>query len=233
MSRLFFALAALLVLAGCARLGGEAFQASHSGAVPLDAPVGQTFRPATSGIRGIDLLTATYGQEQDPSGTLRATLRDAQSGTALAVVSVGGDRIGDNRWVPVRFDPPVPAPEVASITVTWDGDTPVALRANVPPADFDPVEQDANDPYPGGELLRDGVPAAGDLAFRVLGTGGPRETAAQLVGMVQSAGGRLLRDELGFALSWLALLAGAVTLAVIGFRQRRTHPMAPRTPPGG
>jgi hypothetical protein len=219
---------AVLGLAGCARLGGEAFQASHSGAIPLEVPLGQTFRPATKGIRGIDLLTVTYERTPDPEGVLRVVLGDDQTGATLATASLGGDRVGDNRWVPVRFDPPVPAPRVARLTVAWDGDTPVGLRANFPPPHFDPAEQDANDPYPGGELLRDGTRAAGDLAFRVLGTGGWREAVGQLAGMIRSAGGRLLRDDLPFTLVWLTLVAGAVTLAVTGFQQRHRD----RPPPG-
>ncbi|MGH8929799.1 MAG: hypothetical protein ACRDZO_03955 [Egibacteraceae bacterium] len=220
MNRFLTALAGLLLLTGCARLGGEEFQASHSDAVLLGATVGQTFRPVTSAVRGLDLLTATYGQDPDPDGRLRVTLFDGQRGKRLATATVSGDRIGDNDWVPLRFDPPVPAPEIAEFTVTWEGDTPLGLRANVPPRGFDRREQDPNNPYPGGQLRRNGAAAYGDLAFRVLGTGGTGEAITQLTGMFRSAGDRLIHDELPFTVVWLTLLTGAIALAIVGFRHK-------------
>ncbi len=214
------ALAALLALPGCARLGGEAFQPTHSAAIVLDDPVGQTFRPATDAIAGVDLSIATYRQTADPNGVLTVILRDGLGGRQLRSASVGGEQLLDNQWARVRFASPVPAPEVAAIEVRWDGPTTVGLLANVPPAGYDPAQQDANDPYPGGELIRNGARAQGDLAFRVVGTGGPDELARQLGGILRSAGGRLLRDEPGFTLGWLGLLAGAVAFTVTGQRRR-------------
>lgn len=216
--------AALLALSGCARVGGEAFQPTYSTTIPLDdplgGPVGQTFRPATDAITGIDLFMVAYGQAPDPSGTLTVTLRDGLGGRQLASAIVGGQRIADNQWVPVRFNPSAPAPQTAAIEARWDGATPVGLLANLPPPGYDPARQDANDPYPGGELIRNGARAQGDLAFRVVGAGGADELSRQLGGILRSAGGRLLRDEPAFTLGWLVLLAGAVALAVTGLRQR-------------
>ncbi len=223
MRRPLAALAALILLTGCARLGGEEFQASHSGAVLLGPTVGQTFRPATSAVRGLDVLTVTYGEDLDPDGRLRVTLFDGQRGKRLATATVSGERIDDNEWVPLRFDPPVPSPEIAEFTVAWDGDTPLGLRANVPPRGFDRREQDPNNPYPGGQLRRNGSAAYGDLAFRVLGTGGTGEAITQLTGMFGSAGNRLVHDELPFAVAWLALLTGALALAIMGFRSHSSR----------
>jgi hypothetical protein len=217
----------MLALAGCGRIGGEAFQATHNGAVPVTGAIGQTFRPATGAIRGVDLLTATYGRQADPGGTLTVTLTDAATGLRIGAASVGGAQIGDNRWVAVRFSPPVAAPEVAAVTVRWTGRTPIALRVNAPPPRLDRTVQDINDPYPGGELLVDGGRAAGDLAFRVVGTGGAADAAGQAGGMIRSAGGRLLRNELPFAVAWLGLLGVACGLACSGFvRRRRTEQLA-------
>jgi hypothetical protein len=216
--------AALFGLSGCARLGGEAFQPTHSLDIPftgsLDTPIGQTFRPATKAIAEIDLLTVTYAQLADPRGALTVTLADGLGGRQLARVVVNGAQVEDNHWLPVRFDPPVLAPEVSAITVRWHGTAPVGLLANAPPPGFDRTAQAVNDPYPGGQLTISGMPAAGDLAFRVVGTGGAGAAARQLVGMARSAGGRLLRDELGFTLGWLGLLIGAMALAITGLRQR-------------
>jgi hypothetical protein len=214
------ALAALLALPGCARVGGEAFQPTYSAALPLHASVGQTFRPATDAIAGIDLFTVTYAQPADPRGVLTVTLRDGLGGRQLASATLGGRQIADNRWARARFNPPVPAPQVAAVMVGWDGATPVGLQANIPPPEYDPVQQDANDPYPGGELIWNGVRAQGDLAFRVVGSGDPDELARQLGGILRSAGGRLLRDERSFTLGWLALLASSAALAVTGLRRR-------------
>ncbi len=216
--------AAVLALPGCGRLGGAPFQPTHSLAIPLggalDQPVGQTFRPATDAIAEIDLLTVTYAQLADPGGALTVTLTDHLDGRQLASVTISGAQVEDNHWLPVRLDPPAPAPAVAAITVRWEGATRVGLLANAPPPGFDRAAQDANDPYPGGQLTVNGMPAAGDLAFRVVGTGGAGAAARQLVGILRSAGGRLLRDEPGFTLGWLGLLAGAAALATTGLRRR-------------
>jgi hypothetical protein len=213
-------IAALLAVSGCARLGGEAFQPTYSMALPLGDPVGQTFRPATDAIAGIDLFTVTYAQPADPRGVLTVTLQDGLGGRQLASATLGGQQIADNRGARARFNPPVPAPQVAAVMVRWDGATTVGLQANIPPPGYDPVQQDANDPYPGGELIWNGARAQGDLAFRVVGSGGPDALARQLGGIVRSAGGRLLRDEPAFTLSWLTLLASAVALAVTGLHRR-------------
>jgi hypothetical protein len=221
--RLFAPLLALLALAACARTGGEEFQGTLNGVVPVTGTIGQTFRPATDGVRGVDLLTATYGTLADPKGTLVVTLKDATTGEELRTTRIPGTELGDNQWVAARFDPPVPAPEVAAVSVGWTGATPVALYVNAPPSPLDLRVQDINDPYPGGELLVGGRRALGDLAFRAVGTGGAGAGVGQVVGMIRSAGGRLLRHELGFAVAWLLLLAGTGGLAVWGFRGGRAR----------
>lgn len=215
------ALSAVAVLAGCAGSGGEAFQSTHNGALPLEADrsVGQTFRPASDVVAGVDLLVATYGEQPDPQGRLSATLTDHADGRRLASASVPGAQLDDNAWVRLRFDAPAPAPQVAAIVVTWSGQRPVALRANTPPAELG-EDRPLNDPYPGGELLRDGEPGTGDLAFRVVGAGGVRVAAATYVRLARGFLVGLLADP-GFAVVWLALLVGALVLASTGFRRAR------------
>jgi hypothetical protein len=212
------ALLAVLVLAGC---GGEAFQPTHTGVVPVgeDASVGQTFRPAASSLRGVDLLVATFGRAADPDGTLRVVLRDGREGPAVAEGAVSGDAIGDNRWVAVRFDAPAVVGEFAAIEVTWDGEEPIALRANVPPPE---VGEDRllNDPVPGGQLLRDGEPAAGDLAFRAVGGSHAASLASAVARLARGVVTGLLDRPL-FGGLWLLAMGGSVVLAVWGLRVAR------------
>lgn len=211
-------LAAAATLAGC---GAGPFQPTHTGVVPLggDAAAGQTFRPASARVGRVDLLVATYGRAADPDGVLAVTLRAGAGGEVLARARVPGSALEDNTWVAVPFEgAPVVAGDRAAFEVRWQGAEPVALRANVPPAE---VGEDRllNDPYPGGELLRDGEPAAGDLAFRVAGEGGTVAAAAGVARLARGAGARLLAQPV-FAAAWLLLLAAAVALAVRGLRAR-------------
>jgi hypothetical protein len=208
----------LVMVAGCDRVGGEAFQQSVNGALRLDdRTLSQTFRPATAAVRGVDLLVATYGAAPDPAGVLQVRLLDPDA--ELARARVEGSRLMDNTWLHVAFAEPVTAPEVAAIEVSWDGATPVGLWANTPPAEIAEGRL-VNDPYPGGELLVDGERAAGDLAFRVRGDGGaarlPRALAGIAAGALRGLGDRPL-----FAAGWGLGLLCAVGLAAYGFAQRR------------
>jgi hypothetical protein len=212
--------ASVLLLAGCARLGGEAHQPSHNAALALTEGriLGQTFTVAGSGIVGLDLLMATFAQPADPSGTLTVVLRTELDGAELARGEIPGEDIDDNAWVPVRFDGPQSVTGRPEFEVSWSGAAPVGIRANVPP---DPLPDDVlvNDPYPGGELVLDGELAAGDLAFRVLGADGAAAAPRTLRGL---AGGvvRGLAAQPAFAFGWSALLLGCLALAVAGFRHR-------------
>lgn len=212
-----------LVLAGCARVGGEAFQPTHNGVVPLegDATAGQTFRSATGAVRGVDLLVATFGEAADADGTLTVTLADAATGQELARAEVAGGELADNAWVAVRFGAAVPVGDAAAMEATWDGTRPVALRANTPPAgDHEGGDRLLNDPYPGGELLRDGAPATGDLAFRVVGDPGPGDGIATAAGLARGLAAGLAAQPL-FGVAWVLLLGGALLLALRGVGGRR------------
>lgn len=211
-ARLSVLLLAAVLLAGC---GTEPFQPTHTDAVPLgDAAVaGQTFRPAAGEVTGVDLLVATYQERPDADGTLTVRLRASPQGAVLAETRVPGAALEDNAWVSARFGEAVAVDGQAAIEAAWDGSAPLGLRANVPPADV-PAERLLNDPYPGGELTRHGEPAAGDLAFRVAGTSGPLAWVSRLA---RGAGSALLGAPV-FAVAWLLLLGGAVTLAVAGSR---------------
>lgn len=206
-----------VALTGCQEASGEAFQYSLNAPVMLgDEPVGQTFRPATERVAGADVLVATFDEPVDPQGRLRAVLRDGD-GRVLARTTVEGADLGNDEWAPVRFSPTVPAPEVAAVELTWDGSSPLAVWANVPLDE--PGEDDVlNDPYPGGQLLRDGEPAVGDLAFRAVGSGGPLDAARNVGGILRAGASRLAGDPLFLGL-WVAALAGAGALGVWGLRR--------------
>lgn len=212
---------ATIALAGCARTGGDAFQATLTDAVAVhDEPAGQTFTPGAERLAGLDLLLATFSERPDPDGELVVSLVDRDTRAAVATAEVSADNIADGAWVPVRFDEPARPPSDPAFTVEWTGDSPVGVWANVPPADADADQRLINDPYPGGQLLRDGRPAAGDLAFRVVGDVGPAEP---LRALARLAGGAVLALAAvpWFGLVWAGLLAGALALAVGGFRAHR------------
>lgn len=219
--------AALLVIgafliAGCQAASGEVFQHSFNRPLVLgDDPVGQTFRSVTGQIAGVDVLVATFDEPVDPAGELRMVLRDATDGRVLARASVDSAELANNTWAPVRFSPPVRAPDVAAFELRWDGSSPLAVWANVPLDQPDePGEQDAllNDPYLGGQLLRGGDPATGDLAFRVVGAGGLEDVVRTVAGVL-GGGARRLADRPLFLGLWLLALACAVSLGVWGLRR--------------
>lgn len=206
-----------LGLAGCQEASGEAFQYDFNQPLVLgeDVTVGQTFRPVTDAVAGVDVLTATFGQGPG-GGRLDAVLLDESGGEELARVTLAADEVGDNEWAAIRFSPPVPAPEVAAVELAWRGDGTVAVWANVPQEE--PEGQDLlNDPYTGGQLLVDGERSVGDLAFRVVGTGGPADAARNLAGIARQGLAGLARDPL-FVLGWLLLLGGSGVLATWGLR---------------
>lgn len=212
------ALTAAVLASGCT---GEVFQPTHTGVVPLDGQshAGQTFRAPSDQVTRVDVLVATYGRPADPQGTLSVTLLEAPGGTELASTRVRGDALEDNTWVAARFADPVDVGSGAAVELGWDGAEPIALRANVPPAGND-EDRLLNDPYRGGELLRDGAPATGDLAFRVVGATGPGEAATEIARWVRTAASRLTDRPL-FAAAWLLLVTGAAALALAPLRRRR------------
>lgn len=226
-ARAVAAVALLVLVSGCARLGGEVLQGSHNVALPLATgeTLGQTFATVGDQLVGVDLETATYSRDLD--GTLRVELRDAADGRVLATAEVPGEDVADNGWTPVRFDEPVAAPERARVEVAWDGADPVGLYGNVPDRPRPALEVQApgaadaaplvNDPYPGGTLERDGAPAGGDLAFRVVGRPGAAGVA-RTVGAVLGGLAAGAAQQPVATLLWVAALAGCVTLALRGLR---------------
>lgn len=206
------AMAGLVLLAGCARLGGDALQQSHNGALPLadGDTLSQTFTPGGTPLVEVDLLTATYGQALD--GALLVRLRDADGGRLLAQAEVPGSAVADNGWTAARFAPAVAPPARATLEVRREGAAAVGLYASVLPLDA-AAGRLANDPYDGGELAG----RQGDLAFRVLGS----PDGVALPRRIAGAGGHLLatlaRDP-AFAALWALLLAGC---AVLWLRARR------------
>lgn len=205
-----------VVLAGCQAASGEVFQYSFNQPLLLGdgPPIGQTFRPVTGEVAGVDVLVATFDEPVDTAGELRAVLRDGEDGRVLARATVEHADLGNTEWAPIRFAPAVPAPEVAAVELTWDGASPLAVWANVPQADATDLH---NDPYLGGQLLRAGEPAVGDLAFRVVGSGEPADAARNLARILRGGASRLADAPL-FVGFWLVALAGAVALAVHGLR---------------
>lgn len=217
------AVVALLLLTGCARTGGEPFQPTHNGPLPLDegTTVGQTINPAGDAITGLDVQVATYAAPADPDGTLTLALRDPDTGQRIARTSVAGTELADATWVSLRFDTPVDVPDVVLAELSWEGATRLAVWANTPASPQVRSAGMPNDPYEDGELVVDGLPRAGDLAFRVRGAAGPGAALVQLGEVVASAGSRLLAEPV-FATLWVLAMVGGVALAVRGLRPRRS-----------
>lgn len=252
-ARLLGVLAVTAGLLGCARLGGEAFQPTHNGVITLEpgVEVGQTFRPASAQLAGVDVATVTFARPADPAGVVEAELVDAGTGAVLARTRRPGAAVPDNGWLPLRFDEPVPAPELARLSLRWTSPQPIGVLANLPPADggadggperpADPgsqrpadggPERPVNDPYPHGSLVRDGTPAEGDLAFRVLGLDRGRALPRVVSGLLGGVGERLAARP-AFGLAWALGLAGALALAVVGFRRQRRAATDELAQPGG
>jgi len=217
----------LLLLAGCGRVSGDAYQPTHTATLPLGrtaggaSTLGQSFVPAGARIAEIDFLTATY--DRAVSGRLRVRLLDAE-GRVITTALVEGAAIQENAWTPVRFDPPPQVPAMVTVELDWDGDQPVGLRSNLPPEDpatgaSDEGETLENDPYAGGTLHRDGQPVPGDLAFRVVGTRGVA-AAPDAVGQVVDHAGTTLGGTPLFTAVWVLLLVLGVALAVAGLMRR-------------
>lgn len=212
---------AVLGATGCARTGGDAFQATLTEAVAAhEEPVGQTFTPGADRVAGVDLLLATFSERPDPDGELVVSLVNRDTSATVATAEVPADAVADGQWAPARFEEPASPPPEPAFRVEWTGDSPVGVWANVPPPDADGEQRLINDPYPGGELLRGGEPVTGDLAFRVVGDVGPVEP---LRALGRLAGGAVLTLAAvpWFGVVWAVLLVGAVALAVGGFRAQR------------
>lgn len=214
------AVIALVAVPGCARAGGQPFQPTLNTAIVLDDGdrIGQTVNPAGP-VSAVDLNVATFDAPADPDGVLTVTIRDVaddRTGGVVSSAEIRGAELADGTWVAAAFDPPVEVADVALVEATWEGATPLALWANTTQ---DGTAAITNDPYSGGQLVIDGRPVDGDLAFRVVGPGGVRPAAAQVAEVARSTAARTAADPV-FAVAWLLALAGGVVLAVRGLWRR-------------
>ncbi|MEE8602524.1 hypothetical protein [Euzebya tangerina] len=157
------------------------------------------------------MSVATFAQEPDPEGILTVTVEGASGPRETAV---SGADLTDGAWVAASFDPPVVVGDLAEVQLSWDGATPLAVWSNRTLAGTVGIE---NDPYAAGQLVVDGRPTDGDLAFRVVTTDG--SVSDHVVEVVRGAGARLL-DQPWFALVWLVLLGGAGVLVALGRRRQ-------------
>ncbi|MGI9016966.1 MAG: hypothetical protein ACR2HR_07675 [Euzebya sp.] len=200
------------------RTGGEPFQPALNTPVSLDQGqlIGQTINPAGHRVRQLDVSVATFAAAADPEGELVVVLRDPANRDVLATTVVPGIDIEDGAWVSAGFDPPASVGDLVLAEFNWDGVTPLALWADTT---LEGTRGITNDPYPEGELVIDGRPADGDLAFRVVSGPSVTVAAGQLGGVVRSLAAGL-RDQPVFAVLWLLVLAGATLTAVVGFRRR-------------
>lgn len=223
-SRIACAVVVLTVmLSGCGRAGGQPFQPALNTPLRLDSAIaiGQTLNPPRDTIARLDLSLATFGEPADPEGQLTVTLRPVEGSATATTTQIGGSQITDGTWAAARFEPPVVIDGVALAEVTWTGSTPLAVWADVP---LEATVGITNDPYPAGQLVIDGRPAAGDLAFRVTGGGGVRAAVDQVGQVLRTAGARLLAQPVFTAL-WLVAVLGVAWLALAGFKSSRaaTH----------
>lgn len=201
--------------ASCARAGGQPFQPTLNTALVLDEGdlVGQTTNP-NGPVAGVDLSVGTFDEPADPEGTLTVTIREVgtPTGEVLARAQVPGADLVDGGWAAARFDEPVEVDGVALLEVRWAGTAPIALWANTTqPA----TRRIHNDPYAAGQMVLDGRPAQGDLAFRLVGPGGATPALRQVGEVLRSTGARLADQPL-FTVLWALALAGAAALALRG-----------------
>ncbi len=215
------ALALVAGLTGCGRAGGQPFQPALNTPVQItaDTVIGQTLNPPSDTIVGLDLSIATFGAPADPDGELTVTLRPVTASGPAVQARVDGSDISDGAWVSATFDPAAPSDGVVLAEMTWEGATPLALWADVPLQDTEGI---VNDPYPPGQLVIDGQPTQGDLAFRVRADGGLTAVVRQIRQTVTTTGVRLLAQPV-FSAVWLLGVVAAAWLALTGFRPRRSN----------
>ena len=206
----------VLLSGGCGRVGGEPFQPSSNTPVTLEDgnSVGQILNPNGDSVSEIDVSVATFAQQADPQGVLTVTL-DGRGERRSAIVS--GADIADGAWVAATFDPPAPVDDLTTMDITWEGTTPIALWSN---QDLAGTSGISNDPYAAGQIVLDGRPTTGDLAFRVTTESGLSDGLAQFVEVMRGAAARLV-DQPVFTLVWTILLIGSAVLAVRGRRAQR------------
>jgi hypothetical protein len=213
------ATAVAVAAAGCGRTGGLPFQPTLNTPLPLGGggQVAQTLALVDE-VSAVDLSVATYGGAPDPDGVLAVALGPVDGrGPATAVGEVAGADLADGAWVRADLGEVVEVDGPARITATWDGATPLALWANTTLEGSDGIR---NDPYPAGQLLVDGRPVDGDLAFRLTGPASAGDVLDQAGAVGRTAAGRAAQD-LRFAVGWPLALAGCAALAWRGLRHRR------------
>ncbi len=214
----FLALTSLAVLStGCGRVGGDPYQPALNTPLQLEAgrTIGQTFDPAGP-VSGIDVTVATFAETPDPDGILRLVLREVGDDTVRATADVAGADLEDGTWVGADLGTPVTIDGVALMELTWEGTTPLALWADTT---LEGTAGIVNDPYAPGQLVLDGRPVDGDLAFRVTGPAGFGPAVEQVAEVARSTAARL-RDEPLFTVLWGLAAVGSAVLAVTGLRRR-------------
>jgi hypothetical protein len=152
-----------LLLAGCTQKADWAATQRQAGAPAGDLygdhTVGQTFVPSQPGLDAVEVLLVDYGAE---SSRLTAPLefrlcRDVACQEVITQSTLPSESIVHNAPYRLRFPP---QPDSAGRTYTLQVSAPGALyQAQAT------VWANEADYYPDGSLLRDGLPAAGDLYF--------------------------------------------------------------------
>jgi hypothetical protein len=155
----------LVLFCGCTVSGVDIEQenaASLAGELLDGHTFGQTFKPTYNGLYRVDLYTATYARTNthpvifrvrvSPSpGTNQTELPD------LVRVEIPASQISNSGPTIITFPR---LPDTAGLSLYFSIESPGSV-----PGDAITVYRNEQDVYPGGQMLVDGQPTAGDLAF--------------------------------------------------------------------
>ena len=162
--RILLALA-LLLLCGCTVGGVDLEQEAATGlaAELLDGHTyGQTFQLQYPGLHRIDLYTATYARENTHPVIFRIQVsppneKDQGEGPDLVHLVIPADQISNSGPTIITF-PPIP--DTAGQRLYFSIESPGSV-----PGDAITVYRNEKDVYPDGQMVVDGQPTDGDLAF--------------------------------------------------------------------
>ena len=203
----------LLLLTGCVEQS-DAAQPRYvqpAGEITSTHTVGQTFVATADNLTRLDVLMATYARRN--RGPVVFYLRQSPtSAEDLVRIEIEAATIRDNKYRTFRFDP---IPDSGGRRFYFFFEAPEAAPGNAVT-----VWQSAQDVYPDGAAVIDGLPGEGDLAFRIC-------TGYRLGEMVRDAwqevwyrGGVLLKAMVIFWLPGLGLLAGLLPHKVATLEER-------------
>ena len=148
-----------LSMVGCVEMPDTAqtLRSKGVGEIHGTRTVGQTFVASHNGLSRIDAQLATY-RRRNTQPVIFHLRSDASSSTDIATLTFEAEEVVDNAYRPFRF-PPIPDSEGRSFYFFFESPT---SRAG----DAITMYHTPNDVYVDGQMVIEGEPQGGDLAFK-------------------------------------------------------------------